>query len=169
MYPIQSLLIASTLLLVVAGWDIARRRIPNWVNASLALTGLSAQVFCHGGSALLSGAAAAAITLAVLWSPWSKGRLGGGDVKAVLSAAIWIGLPSLLNFYLYAAVAGGLAALFSFLQSSARARRDVAQNLQLVWLRVGLPDVPIRGGDGRVSVPFGAAAATAALLLLWWR
>src|SRR5882757_2459130 len=138
MYPIQSLLIASALLLVVAGWDMARRRIPNWVNASLALTGLSAQALCHGGSALLSGAAAAAITLVILWSSWSKGRLGGGDVKAVLCAATWIGLPSLLTFYLFVCVAGGLAALFSFLQSSAAARREVAQNLQLVFLRVGL-------------------------------
>jgi Flp pilus assembly protein protease CpaA len=169
MYPLQSLLIASALLLLVAGWDIARRRIPNWINASLAVAGLSTQALTYGGWSLLSGAAAGAITLVVLWSPWSKGRLGGGDVKAIVCAATWLGLSSLLTFYLLASVAGGLAAVFSFLQSSARARREVAQNLQLVWLRIGLPEVPIRGGDGRVSVPFGAAAATAALLLLWWK
>jgi Flp pilus assembly protein protease CpaA len=169
MYPTLLLLLASTLLLLVAGWDMARRRIPNWANASLAVTGLLAQALCHGGWAVLGGIGAAAITLVVLWSPWSAGRLGGGDVKAVFCAAIWLGLSELPIFALLAAILGGLFALVSVFRSSSAARRDMAQNLKLVWLRVGVPQIPIRGANGRVSVPFGAAAATAALLLLWKR
>jgi leader peptidase (prepilin peptidase)/N-methyltransferase len=166
-YPLHSLLVASGLLLLVAGWDLARRRIPNWTNAALAVTGLGAQALYRGGWALLSGLAAALVTLVVLWGPWSKGRLGGGDVKAALCAAIWLGLGSLLSFYLLAAVAGGLAAVICLLLSSAGARREVASNLKLVVLGAGLPEVPIRAGAGRISVPFGAAAAAAALFLLW--
>jgi len=169
MYPSFLLLTASALLLLVAGWDMARRRIPNWVNAALAATGLLAQLTAHGGWEAAGGLGAAAISLLLLWTPWATRRLGGGDVKAVLGASIWIGIHSLVSFYLVAAIAGGLFALASVARSSATARLDMAQNLKLVLLRHGLPNVSIRGGDGRISVPFGAAAAAAAVLLLWWR
>lgn len=147
---------------------MARRRIPNWLNAALVVTGLGAQALFHGGGAALGGLAAALVTLVVLWSPWSKGRLGGGDVKAMLGAASWLGLGLLLHFFLLAALVGGLAALVCLFASSASVRREVRNNLALVALRVGLPAAPIRGGAGRVSVPLGAAAALAALALLWW-
>ena len=165
-YPVPPLLLVSALLVVVAGWDIARRRIPNWANAALGVTGLGAQALYHGGWSLLLGFAAGFITLAVLWVPWTKGRLGGGDVKAALCAATWIGTGLLFRFYLLAAIAGGLFALISFLASSAQARRDIQQNLKLMAIRA-MPDAPIRSGNGRVSVPFGAAAAAAALFVLW--
>ena len=169
MYPTFLLLTASALLLLVAGWDMARRRIPNWVNATLAATGLFAQLTAHGGWALAGGFGAATISLLLVWTPWATGRLGGGDVKAVLGASIWIGVHSLINFYLAAAIAGGLFALVSVARSSAAARVDMAQNMKLVLLRHDLPDISIRGGNGRISVPFGAAASAAALFLLWWR
>ncbi|HEY0705577.1 MAG TPA: A24 family peptidase, partial [Polyangia bacterium] len=91
-YSVFTLLCATALLALVAGWDIARRRIPNWANAALGTTGLAAQAIHNGGWAVLSGTAAALITLVVLWVPWSKKRLGGGDVKATLCAATWLGL-----------------------------------------------------------------------------
>lgn len=167
MYPLSSLLVATVLLVLVAGWDIARRRIPNWLNAALLITGFGAQGIFHGWSALVAGLAAAFITFALLWMPWSTRRLGGGDVKASIGAAVWLGLGSLINFYLYASLAAGLASLLCLLASSRAVRREIADNLRLVWLRVGLPPVTASGGAGRVSVPFGAAAAAAGLLLLW--
>jgi Flp pilus assembly protein protease CpaA len=169
MYPLHSIAAATCLLLMVAGWDIARRRVPNWLNAVLIVTGLGAQAIFHGGWALLGGLSAVVITLIVLWLPWTARRLGGGDVKATMGAAAWLGVASLFKFYLFASLAVGLAALVCWLASSAPARREVVQNLRLVWLRVGLPQVPLQGGSGRLSVPFGAAAAAAAVLLLWWR
>jgi Flp pilus assembly protein protease CpaA len=169
MYPLHSLAAASCLLFLVAGWDIARRRVPNWLNAALVVTGLGAQAIFHGGWALLGGLAAVVITLVVLWVPWSTKRLGGGDVKATMGAVAWLGLASLYKFYLFAALAVGVAAVICLLGSSAATRREVMQNLRLVWLRAGLPQPPIAGGSGRLSVPFGAAAAAAAVLLLWWR
>ena len=168
-YSLAYLVLASGLLLLVAGWDIARRRIPNWLTGALAVSGLGAQAGHGGGWGLLGALGAALVTLIVLWGPWSKGRLGGGDVKTTLGAAIWLGLESLLSFYLLAAIAGGVAAGFCLLRSGAGARREVAENLKLMAWRVALPEAPITGGAGRISVPFAAAAAAAALLLLWWR
>jgi Flp pilus assembly protein protease CpaA len=165
-YPLASLILASGLLLLVAGWDVARRRIPNWANAALGFSGLLAQALCHGGGALAGALAAGLLTVAVLWSPWSRGRLGGGDVKATAAAAIWLGLGSLVPFLLVSALSVGLFALLSYLLSAQPAREEIRTNLKLAALRV-MPAAPIRGGKGRVSVPFGAAAAAATLLLLW--
>jgi Flp pilus assembly protein protease CpaA len=169
MYPLPYLIVASLLLLLVAGWDIARRRIPNWLNAALLVTGFGAQGVFHGWKALVGGLTAAFITFCLLWMPWATRRLGGGDVKASIGAAVWLGLGALINFYLYASIAAGVASLACLVASSARVRREVVENLRLVFLRVGLPPVTASGGEGRVSVPFGAAAAAATLLLLWWK
>jgi leader peptidase (prepilin peptidase) / N-methyltransferase len=165
-YPLPSLVVATGLLVAVAGWDIARRRIPNWLNASLAVTGLGAQALFHGGWPALGGGCAAIATLVILWWPWSRGRLGGGDVKAMIASATWLGPDLLFAFFLWAAVAGGVAAVVCLMASSPQVRRQVRGNLELVASRVGLSDAPMRG-QGRVSVPFAAAASLAALCLLW--
>jgi prepilin peptidase CpaA len=167
-YPIFPLILATALMLLVAGWDIARRRIPNWANAALGATGLGAQAIAHGGWAALGGLGAAVVALAVLWVPWTRGRLGGGDVKASLCAVTWLGLGLLFKFFLATAVLGGVAAVICFLASSRRVRQDIAENMRLMALKAGVPDAPLRSGGGRVSVPIGAAAAGAAILLLWW-
>ncbi len=165
-YPLHTLFLASALLLLVAGWDIARRRIPNWVNAALVVIGLGAQALSHGGVAALGGLGAAALTLVVLWIPWSTRRLGGGDVKAMMGAAVWLGMAPLFRFYLVTALVVGPVALACVALSSPAARREMAANLRLALLRV-VPEITAAGGQGRVSVPFGAAAAAAALILLW--
>jgi Flp pilus assembly protein protease CpaA len=167
-YPFFPLLLASALLLTVAGWDIARRRIPNWANAALGATGLGAQAIAHGGWAALGGLGAAVVTLVLLWAPWTKGRLGGGDVKASLCAVTWLGFGLLIKFFLATAVLSGVAAVICFFASSRRVRQDIADNVRLLALKADVPDAPMRSGGGRVSVPFGAAAAAATLLLLWW-
>jgi prepilin peptidase CpaA len=167
-YPMFPLLLGSALMLLVAGWDVARRRIPNWANAALGVTGLGAQAMVHGGWAALGGFGAAVVTLALLWVPWTRGRLGGGDVKACLCAVIWLGLGLVIKFFLAAAVLGGVAAVICFLASSRRARQDIGENIKLLALQADLPDAPMRSVGGRVSVPFGAAAACGAMLLMWW-
>ena len=166
-YPVPTLLLASGLLVLVAGWDIARRRIPNWANAALGATGLGAQALHHGGWAALGGLGAAAIMLVLLWRPWTTGKLGGGDVKAAVCAATWLSPFLLIKFVLFGAVLAGVFAIASYLLSSRAARQEMRVNLKLAAMR-NMPDVPIRSGLGRVSVPFGAAAVSAALLLLWW-
>jgi prepilin peptidase CpaA len=166
-YSIAPLILATGLLLLAAGWDIARRRIPNWVNAALGLSGLCAQLLFHGGTSLAGGLLAGFIVLVLLWTPWTRGRLGGGDVKATLAAAIWVGLRELPAFLLVAAVSVGLLALVSYALSSRVARQEMRSNLALAAMRA-MPDAPLRSGGGRVSVPFGAGAAAAALMMLWW-
>src|SRR5437868_2656304 len=114
-HPSFTLLVGTGLLALVAGWDIAKRRIPNWANAALASTGIVMQGLNNGILAAGGAVAAALVALVVLWTPWTRGRLGGGDVKASLSAATWIGFGGVLfQFALYAALAVGAVALICF-------------------------------------------------------
>jgi prepilin peptidase CpaA len=163
-----SQLIAGTLLLVAAaGWDISKRRIPNALNGALTLSGLWAQTSAQGWGAMLGALAAAAITLVLLWVPWSKGRLGGGDVKMAVGTAAWVGLPLLPAYYLSTALAGGLVAVICYAFSTRGARDEIKNNLAAMTAGAGLPEVPLKGGFGRLSVPYGAAVAIAGLALVW--
>ena len=59
-------------------------------------------------------------------------------------------------------------AIICFLASSRTAKQDIAENMRLMAMKADVPDAPMRSVAGRVSVPFGAAAACGAMLLMWW-
>lgn len=92
-------------LVAAAAWDLSRRRIPNLLTGSLAVTGLLAawlQATPDGmglGMAALSMAVAFTLfrglrLLAAAVSPHSS--LGGGDIKLLAGTAAWLGLPSIV-------------------------------------------------------------------------
>ena len=159
--------VGTALLLAAAGVDVWKRRIPNALNAGLGLTGLWAQASANGWTAMAYGFAAGALTVALLWVPWLKGLLGGGDVKMAGSAAIWAGLGGLPAFLLLTAVAGGIVAMVCYALSTRSARQEIRANLALAASGSNLPPVPLKGGAGRLSVPYGAGVAMAALTVLW--
>jgi prepilin peptidase CpaA len=158
-----------TLLLVAAAlWDIRRRRIPNLLCAAVLLSGALSTLLGEGWQAALSGLAAVFLTIALCWVPWLRGWVGGGDVKLAGAAAAWVGLGLLHEYLLATAVIGAVVALVCYLLSSRPARQEIAANLKLAAAGV-MPEAPIRGGRGRVSVPYGVACALAALLILFVR
>jgi prepilin peptidase CpaA len=165
-YPVVELGIATALVVAGAFADVRRRRIPNAVNGALIAAGVLAQASAHGRGAMLSGLAAAALTLAVLWHPWLKGRIGGGDVKMAAAAATWVGLGHLLPFALATALAGGLVAVLCAALSTRQARQEMKANLMVAALGQ-TPELPMKGGPGRVSVPYGVAVALGAVSILW--
>lgn len=166
-FPASHLGVVTVLLLLAAASDAWRRRIPNALNAVLGLTGLWAQAHARGWPALGSGLAAAVLTVALLWWPWSKGMLGGGDVKMAAGAAAWIGLGHLPEYLLLGAVAGGVVALIAYARSSRDARREIRVNLTTAAITASVPRVPLQEGAGRRSVPYSVGFAASALLLLW--
>jgi Flp pilus assembly protein protease CpaA len=163
---VHGLLVA--LLLAAALWDIHRRRIPNALSAAVLLTGLATVTADEGWVAALSGLGAVVLTVAVFWIPWIKGRIGGGDVKLAGAAAAAVGLTFLVEYLLATALAGAVVALICYLLSKRTARREIVTNLKLVSAGV-MPDAPLRGGNGRVSVPYGVACVAGALLIMFAR
>lgn len=103
--------ILSLFLAVAAASDVAQRRIPNLVVAPLAVAGIAAQWVTGGAAAAASGLLAGCAVLVILGVFWARGALGGGDVKLAASAAVWLGLGSLVPFLLYSGAAGVPVAL----------------------------------------------------------
>jgi prepilin peptidase CpaA len=159
--------LATLLLAVAAMTDLGKRRIPNALNAALGLTGLWAQASARGWLAMAYGLLAGVMTVALLWVPWTKGRIGGGDVKMAGGAAIWMGLSLWPAFLLFTALAGGIVAVICYLLSARAARREIRNNLVAAAHGAGVGEVPLKGGAGRVSVPYGVAVAMSALAILW--
>jgi prepilin peptidase CpaA len=168
-YPVPHLGVGTALLLVAAVADIRNRRIPNLLNGALLVAGVASQASVNGSRGALSGVAAAVLLVIGLWRPWQKGRIGGGDVKMAAAAAAWTGLGLAVPYLLATALAGGLVALVCGARSSRQAQREMQANLVAVAAGLGAPEVAIRGGAGRVSVPYGVAVAAGALAVLWWR
>lgn len=95
---------------VAAFRDLASRRIPNALCATLAVVALAARL-TEGLAAAAASLAAAAVLFTVLFALFLRGMFGGGDVKFATAAAL--GLPPLAvwDFVVATALAGGVLSL----------------------------------------------------------
>jgi prepilin peptidase CpaA len=164
-FPAPHLLPLGVCLVIAIVWDVAKRRIPNVVTGAVALLGVAAQLVDRGGWSMASGLAAAAISVALLYRPWTAGGIGGGDVKMAAAVAIWVGLEGMIRYALAVAAAGGVVAFFMYFSSRKSVRQDVKTNLTLAALQQTLPTVEVRA-EGRKSVPYGLAIAAGAVFAL---
>lgn len=158
--------VLDILLVTAALWDIRRRRIPNALNAAILIAGLATTATSGGWSQAVSGLGAALLCLALLWFPWLSKRIGGGDVKLTSAAAAAVGLSQVHEYLLGVALGAGVLALICYGLSNARVRRQMATNMKLLTFGI-VPEAPLSNGEGRVSVPFGVAAAVSALCIAW--
>ncbi len=111
------LLIAGCLLLIGAGLhDFGFRTVPNWVSAALLLIGVALRIMQAGlGIGLVFSLLAAGAVLLVTFLFWRFGWMGGGDVKLLTAAAVFVP-PVLVPMLLLAtALSGGLLALLYLL------------------------------------------------------
>lgn len=171
MNAVELALTASVImgLLTAGAWDVRARRIPNWVCGSVLLLGAIRQGVLAGATGALYGFVVGLGVLALLWQPWTRNRIGGGDVKLAVAAGVVVGWPGAPMYLGVSAIAGGVLALGCLALSSSAVRREVKTNLQLA--AAGHPlDVPAgaRPGSGRVSVPYGVSFVVGACLCLWW-
>jgi prepilin peptidase CpaA len=164
-FPALHLLPLGVCLAVGAAWDLAKRRIPNFVTGAAALLGVVAQLVDKGAWSAASGLAAAVVSVLLLYRPWEAGGIGGGDVKMAASVAIWVGLGGMIRYALAVAAAGGVVALVMYFLSRKAIRQDVKTNLTLAVLQQSLPTVEVRA-EGRPSVPYGLAIAAGAVFAL---
>lgn len=94
------------MLAVAAFIDLRTRRIPNWLNLTIVVTGLAnALVYGHPTSigtsvlGLLAG-------FGILIVPYALGAMGAGDVKMLAGVGAWLGPWAAFQVYLVAAVVG---------------------------------------------------------------
>ncbi len=152
------------LLLYAAAADLLHRRIPNSVCAAVALVALSWQLL-QGPFRIWNPVLAGLLIFLPLTWFWSRGWLGGGDVKLATALALWAGLSDLPDFLLVTTLGGGAIA-FGVLVVPWLAQRLVVvlASLSALGLRPAAPLLtglvaPARG------VPYGLALATGGLWL----
>ena len=95
---------------VAVATDVTTRRIPNPLNATLALAAIVLAA-THGPLAVAAAIATFAAVLLLGFGAFSCGWLGGGDVKLLASGAAVLGFPDAVPFLFYTAVGGGVLAL----------------------------------------------------------
>lgn len=116
------------LLVVGAGWDIASRRLPNWLTLSVAVLFIPwAIVLGMSLHDFLFAALAGGICLALGFGLFQLRVMGAGDVKLIVAMALWIGLTiELMQFILYMGLVGGVLAML-FVAARLFAKRDLGE------------------------------------------
>lgn len=163
-----------------ASWiDYAERRVPNWLNLTLLLSGFAVQGFYHGWSGVGTGALGMLVGFGLLIIPWMMHGMGAGDVKLMAAIGVWIG-PK-LTFYSFAlgAVIGGLAAVVMIL-SSGRLKMACA-NASIILskctnTKTMFSDFGSAKSFGKTSqlLPYGVPLTAGTLIILaakmfgWW-
>jgi prepilin peptidase CpaA len=150
------LIALPVLLALAAGWDLASFTIPNklslLVTAGFAVFALSAHFSLSDiGWHLLAGF----LGLAVGFTLFAFGYIGGGDAKLFAAVTLWLGFADLMPYALVTALFGG------------------ALTLGLLYLRrMPLPaifarqDWILRLHDDKAGIPYGVALAAGAFALL---
>ena len=134
-----------TLLIGAVITDLRSRRVPNALNAVLALGGLGAQVMTLGLDGLWVSALGLGMALALLIVPFALYVYRGGDVKLCMGVGAWLGWEPTLWVVAYGVLIGGALGL-----------------LQLGAARAGLWRVEQGASQ---TVPMALAFALATLLV----
>ena len=150
------MMVLPLLLALAAGWDLASYTIPNTLSAAIIFVFLAfALIAGLPGSQFGAHLAAGLVALAAGFALFASGFIGGGDAKLFAATALWFGFGDLLSYALVAALLGGLLTV-----------------TLLVVRRIPLPAVLTRRGwiarlhDSRHGIPYGAALAAGALVVL---
>ncbi len=152
------------LLLYAAATDLLSRRIPNRVCIVLAVVALGWQLL-EGPARIWDPLLAGLLIFLPLGWFWSRGWLGGGDVKLATALALWSGLSGLPDFLLVTTLAGGAIAFGALvLPWFARRLAVVLASLSTLGLH---PAAALAAGLSAPSrgVPYGVALAMGGLWL----
>ena len=129
-----------TLLLLACICDVRARRVPNRLNATLALSGFCYTVATHpvfSGIGIALGGLAVGM---VIWFPSYAFRLlGAGDVKLAAAGGMWLGPMRTFEAAIIGGLIGGLLALVWMLRY-----RGIRGTATTLWLAKVLPRTPRR-------------------------
>ncbi len=106
--PFALLILLGALLLVFAAMhDIGFRTVPNRVSAALLICGLILRVMSGD---MVFGLACGALVFVLTYGCWRFGWMGGGDVKLLTAAAVFVPPAMVPTLLLATSIAGGLIA-----------------------------------------------------------
>jgi prepilin peptidase CpaA len=142
------------------GWDVVKRRIPNWLVSAGLILGVVLRGF-DGWASLGAGLAGAGLALALTFPLFALRAMGGGDVKLFAVAGMFLGPAGFLLALLASALVGGVLGLVVAIRSG------VVVTALLRTRDLGVRAATFgRAGErmtldsaGAITVPYGAAIA----------
>jgi prepilin peptidase CpaA len=147
-------LVFPVLLAAAAIFDASSMIIPNWLNALIAALFVPVALAGHMEmSAIGWNLALGAVVFAIGAGLFLLGVMGGGDVKMIAACSVWLGLPMMVPFLLYTAIAGGALAAVA-LVARRIAPAGVSDAGWTRWLT-----------ERKSGVPYGIAIAAGAILV----
>jgi prepilin peptidase CpaA len=155
MLDIARMLLFPALMAFAASSDLFTMTISNRVSLALVAGFLVlAPASAMGLTDMLAHAGAGATVLAIGFTCFAMGWVGGGDAKVTAAAALWFGFDHLLNYLLYASLFGG--ALTILLLEFRQWPLPYALSGQAWLLRLHAKET---------GIPYGIALAIGALMI----
>ena len=106
--------------LIASFYDVQARRIPNWLTGSLALAAVIVNALGGWRSLGISLLVMVVLTLGGTLL-YSRGGIGGGDIKLAIAGGAMLSWPLCVPFLLYTGMGGGLlAVLYLIFRGGAR-------------------------------------------------
>ncbi|MFQ5429819.1 MAG: prepilin peptidase [Phycisphaerae bacterium] len=122
--------------MVCASWNDYRfHRVPNWLNAVIAVTGLAAQASWLGWPGVQAGLLGVLVGFAPLFVLWAMRGMGAGDVKFMAAIGAWLGPEMTFHAVVAGGLMGGLIAVGMI--AWRRSWRQTSTNLGLLLTKVG--------------------------------
>jgi prepilin peptidase CpaA len=155
--------LAMLALLMMAAWrDVSTRTIPDTIALLLVATGVPAQIL-EGPTTLALSAGTAFVLFVLLMVAYSRGLVGGGDVKIMSALAVGLSPLDSCRFVIATAVAGGLLGIAYLLLSLRLQGLHRARRKSLLGRVAAVEAWRIRR---RGSLPYGIAIAAGGAFVL---
>jgi prepilin peptidase CpaA len=149
----------AALMLIAAFEDLRRLLIPNVLTLSVCVL-WPLYVLATPSLLVVVGSLGCALAVFIAGALcFSRGYLGGGDVKLLAAAALWAGPGATAPLLVVTGVLGGMLALFLLLPPG-------AYFTALARAKLGPGDTPEKFGNS-TPVPYGIAIAAAAILVVF--
>jgi prepilin peptidase CpaA len=170
-YWMLTVLVVAPATIYASVIDYRERRVPNWLNAALALAGIVAQVVYFGWAGLGTSLAGLAVGFGVLIVPWSMRLMGAGDVKLMAAIGAWFGpWLTLLSFALGALIGGAIGVIMILVAGKARSAYG---NMQMIMTKCLNPQMLFSDfastkslGSTSLLLPYGIPLTIGSLLIL---
>jgi len=166
-------IVVLSIVIVAVVWDLATRRIPNWLTFGAAIAALAVHAYFAGWPGIGMTLAGWLVGVAFFFPVFALGGMGAGDVKLLGAVGAWLGPIAVIWVALFSGIAGGVMGILvaAFAGYLTQAFRNV-WGLLLFWRVAGIKPVPelTLVSDSRAPRLAYAVPVLAGLMVtLWWR
>ena len=160
----------AAVVLAAGLWDLALRRIPNWITVPGAALGLAMQSYYGGWHGAASSLFGALLGFSLFFLLHISGGMGAGDVKLAAAVGALVGAQAFVFVFVVTGLLGGIAAVALAL-SRGRLRQTLQRTsgLALNFGRLRWSEVRTASdldSPDALRLPYGAVIAGGALAFL---